>query len=139
MNDKKYEYCCFSQCCPSVPPPMNITNAKAPSPGQRHLYGCTQNLCVLSACKCINQELFLHLCVCMAQRLSGSPVAGPGIQCSVNALICSFGIRRNLKPGNKTIKTICNFDMFIHCRLSAFKGYGRDSYGGREANTVGLH
>jgi len=122
---------------------MVINQANAPSRGQRHLYGCTQNLCVFSACKCINQELFLRdsVCVSMGGSRGGGECSGrtqyPGsrIQCSVNALICSFGIGRNLKPGNKTIKTICNFDMFIRCSLSAFWGEkDEQDHSGQRAN-----
>lgn len=66
----------------------------------------------------------LSAAVCVRVCAGAGPglVAGPRIQCSVNALICSFGIRRNLEPGNKTIKTICNFDMFIRCSLSRSRG-----------------
>jgi len=58
----------FSLC---TPPSMAINQANAPSRGQRHLYGCTQNLCVFSACKCINQELFLRDSVCVSMEGSG--------------------------------------------------------------------
>lgn len=75
----------------------------------------------MTPCICVS------LCVCAEGGVRGGLRArvvwqdpGSRMQNPVQCKCVNLQFRHRAQPGNKTIKTICNFDMFIRCSLSAF-------------------